>query len=72
MHNPHLLGRAGQLCQTYFTHSALILTRRKSASDCQQTMAATVRTLLAVCHVTLTPTPAEIQKLPQCMVYFLV
>ena len=26
MHNPHLLGRAGQLSQTYFTHSAPILT----------------------------------------------
>ena len=28
MHNTHLLGRAGQLIQAYFTHSALILTPR--------------------------------------------
>ena len=28
MHNTHLLGRTGQLSQTYFTHSALILTPR--------------------------------------------
>ena len=28
MHNTHLLGRAGQLSQAYFTHSGLILTPR--------------------------------------------
>ena len=28
MHNTHLLGSAGQLSQTYFTHSAPILTQR--------------------------------------------
>ena len=28
MHNTHLVGCAGQLSQTYFTHSALILTPR--------------------------------------------
>ena len=28
MHNTHLLGRAGQLSQAYFTHSAPILTLR--------------------------------------------
>ena len=28
MHNTHLLGRAGQLSQAYFTHSAPILTPR--------------------------------------------
>ena len=32
MHNTHLLGRAGQFSQTYFTHSAPILTLRNQPS----------------------------------------
>ena len=50
MHNTHLLGRAGQLNQAYFTHSPPILTPRNSASDCQQTMAAIVRIPYVTSH----------------------
>ena len=43
MHKTHLLGRAGQLSQAYFTYPAPILTPPRSASDCQQIMAAIAR-----------------------------
>ena len=39
MHNTHLLSRAGQLSQAYFT-LRLRFDSAQSASDCQQTMAA--------------------------------
>ena len=48
MHNTHLLGRAGQLSQVYFTHSAPIWLR--AISDCQQTMAAIARILYVTSH----------------------
>ena len=68
MHNTHLLGRAGQLSQVYFTHSAPILTPRNlpptvnNGRHCEN----------PVCHVTLASTPAEKRQLPRWTVYFLV
>ena len=71
MHNTHLLGRAGQLSQAYFTHSASILTRaiclRLSTNNgrhCEN----------PVCHVTLDSAkkPVVKQQLPLWTVYFLV
>ena len=63
MHNTHLLGRAGQLSQTYFTHSAPILTPRNQPHNngrhCEN----------PVCYVTLASTPAGKRQLPR---YFLV
>ena len=49
MHNTHLLGHIGQLSQMYFTHLSPIWTA-KSASDCQQTMAAIARVPYVTSH----------------------
>ena len=70
MHNTHLLGRAGQLSQAYFTQSAPILTPRdlplrlstNNGRHCEN----------PVCHVTLASTPAEKWQLPRWTAYFLV
>ena len=69
MHNTHLLSRAGQLSQAYFTHSSPIWLRaiclRLSTNNGRHREN-------PVCHVTLASTPAEKRQLSRWMVYFLV
>ena len=68
MHNTHLLGRAGQLSQVYFTHSAPILT----PCNLPPTVYKQWPRENPVRHVTLASTPAEKPQLPRWTVYFLV
>ena len=66
MHNTHLLGRTGQLSQTYFTHSAPILTLRNLPPTVNKQWHHREN---PVCHVTLASTPAKKWKLTRCTVY---
>ena len=70
MNNTHLLGHAGQLSQTYFTHLAPILTLRKQPLTVNKQWPQLPES--CVCNVTLTSTPAEKRKLTRCTVNFLV
>ena len=69
MHNTHLLGRAGQLSQAYFTHSAPILTPRNLPPTVNKQWPPLRESRMSR-HTG--STPAKKRQLPRWTVYFLV
>ena len=69
IHNTHPLSRAGQLSQTYFTHSAPILAPRNPPPTVNKQWPPLRESRMSR-HTRFNP--AEKQKLPRCTIYFLV
>ena len=69
MHNTHPLSRAGQLSQTYFTHSAPSLAPRNQPPTVNKQWPPLRESRMSR-HTRFNP--AEKRKLPRCTVYFLV
>ena len=67
MHNTHPLSRAGQLSQTYFTHSAPILAPRNQPPTVNKQWPPLRESRMSR-HTRFNP--AEKRKLPRCTVYF--
>ena len=69
MHNTHPLSRAGQLSQTYFTHSAPILAPGNQPPTVNKQWPPLRESRMSR-HTRFNP--AEKRKLPRCTIYFLL